>query len=779
MISKSKILVTILSIIIAIIMLAFVALYFAPKPPLLNNVSFSRAVYDKDRHLLRLTLSHDEKYRLFTPLTAIPPQLIDASLLQEDQYFYWHFGVNPIALFKAGWKTYVLQERRVGASTITMQLARMSLGINSKILSGKIQQIIRALQLEMHYSKKQILEAYLNLAPYGNNIEGVGAASLIYFSKPVNQLTLPEILTLVVIPQNPSRRIFVHNASELKKARNLLFQRWLEKFPQDAKQKALMELPMNVPNFHKLPFLAPHLVDSLLKESHSDSEFEIATTLNLKLQNVVEKATKNYLMRKKNLGVENAAVMLVDARDMTVKVMLGSADFFNSAIGGQINGTLIKRSPGSTLKPFIYALALDQGLIHPATVLKDVPSSFGAYNPENFDRDFMGPLSAREALILSRNIPALYLANQLSEPNLYQFLQQADIEGLKSASFYGLAMVLGGIELSMQDLVSLYAVLVNEGVWRPLRVRLDQPLMKGRRLLSPEASFLVLDMLKDTPRPAGFNRADKQQNEISWKTGTSSGYRDAWTIGVFGQYVLAVWVGNFDNSGNHALVGKDIAAPLFFTLVEAISPLLKLTKSSRNFNLNLTKVKVCQASGMLPNRSCSDLVETWFIPGKSPIKKDTIYREIPIDEQTGLRACRFDENTIFKTYEFWPSDLLNLFEQAGVKRHIPPPYDKNCSNVSYGDSGIAPQITSPKEEVKYILRYGANGKEAQTNIIPFAATTDADVKVLHWFVNTSYVGKSQAGQAFWWQSKPGNFVVRVIDDHGRSAACDLHVELTN
>jgi penicillin-binding protein 1C len=742
-------------------------LYLAPKPPLLSGLSFSTAVYDDQQHLLRLTLSEDDKYRLFTPLSQISPQLREATLLQEDQYFYWHYGLNPLAMLKAGWQTYLVKSRRIGASTITMQLARIRYGINSKKISGKFWQIIRALQLELHYSKDQILEAYLNLAPYGSNIEGVGAASLIYFTKPINKISLPEALTLSVIPQNPSQR--TPSNKNLKDIRDKLFLRWLTLHPEDTKIKASINLPLVMQTRHSLPFIAPHFVNALLNKNDRQGQ-EITSTLDARLQAILKRISANYLARKKGIGVYNVSILLVDSRDMSVKALIGSADFFNRAISGQIDGSDIKRSPGSTLKPFIYGLALDQGLIHPNTVLKDVPHSFGSYNPENFDYDFMGPIKAKDALVLSRNIPAIYLANQLTKPNLHQLLEKAEISHLKPESYYGLALNLGAAELTMKELTSLYAILANDGLWYPLRSLKDEPLLPGKRLLSREASFLVLDMLKATPRP----EANSSQTEVSWKTGTSSGYRDAWSVGLFGPYVLTVWFGNFDNKANPAFIGKNLAAPLFFELIDAIrherGPLPLLEK--RPESMHLARVEVCKASGMLPTRYCQDKDLTWFIPGKSPIKTDTIYREVAIDKKTGLRSCHFNENTVFEVYEFWPTDLLKIFKKAGIQRRSPPLFEPDCQ-LTGNPIGLSPQITSPQTDLSYIL--SANSK--QKTEIPLSAVTDADVRAIYWFINESYLAKTAADQPFLWQAKPGKFIVRVVDDHGRSDARDIRIRV--
>jgi len=738
-------------------------IFFLPLPPLLPPyTTYSRAVYDDHHQLLRLTLSEDSQYRLFIPLSRLPHSFVEATLLQEDQYFYWHIGVNPVSLTKAFLHTYILGPRRIGASTITMQVARMRYGIHSKKFTGKLWQIMRALQIEMHYSKNEILQAYFNLAPYGNNIEGVGAASLIYFDKPAQQLTLSQSLTLVVIPQNPNKHI--HD-------RDHLFKRWLKQHPNDNHQIPLMALPLAMRSLQAMPYHAPHFVNDVLQD-RAIKQNEVNTTLDMRLQQLIERVTKQYVARKKNLGVNNAAVLLVDTRDMGVKAMLGSVNFFDKKIGGQINGTKVKRSPGSTLKPFIYALALQQGLIHPATILKDVPHSFGSYNPENVDHDFMGPLSAKDALVLSRNIPAIYLAEQLHHPSLYDLLQSANIQHLKSEYYYGLALVLGGAELSMQELVSLYAMLVNDGWWQPLRFDDDTENHLHQRLLSGEAAFLVRDMLSDTTSSGTM--------PVAWKTGTSSGYRDAWAIGMIGQYVLAVWIGNFDNQGNPVFIGKKTAAPLLFEIIHALSVNIGHVdmKYQLPHHINLTKVDICKSSGMLPNKHCPFTEKVWFIPGVSPIQSDTIYREVAINPKTGLRACHFsypiDGAIQFKVYEFWSSDLLKIFKRAGIPRLTPPPYDADCA-VSKVGQGFSPQIISPETKVNYITRLTS----LHETLIPLQAVVDADVKHVYWFLNESFLGKTTSDEVFMWHAKPGKQVIRVVDDYGRSDAREVVVSVSH
>ncbi|MCP3869720.1 MAG: penicillin-binding protein 1C, partial [Gammaproteobacteria bacterium] len=406
---------------------------FCPKPDLYGDTSWSRVYYDHEGRLLRLTLADDDRYRLFTPLKAIDPAMVEATLLYEDRHFHSHPGVNPVALARAFFTTYLTGGRRLGGSTLSMQLARMRYGIDSRTVMGKLVQIVRALQLERHYSKKAILEAYLNRVPYGRNIEGIGAASLIYFDKPAAAFSLPEALSLAVIPQNPSLRNPTRPSGRatLAPARNRLFERWLVSHPKDRRIKSRMDLTLEFRPPEELPFIAPHLVTRLESNSPSDGKAAVHTTIRRNIQRLVEKQIHNYLQRRRDSGIENAVALLVNHRTMEVEAYVGSADFFDPQIQGQVDGVQARRSPGSVLKPFIYALALDQGHIHPMTLLKDAPQRFGAYTPENYDRGFLGPVFARDALALSRNVPAVHLIGRLNAPTFHGFLSAADIQELR------------------------------------------------------------------------------------------------------------------------------------------------------------------------------------------------------------------------------------------------------------------------------------------------------------------------------------------------------------
>jgi penicillin-binding protein 1C len=439
-----------------------------PKGPLSEAAPSSRSVTAAGGELLRLTLATDEQYRLWTPLAEIAPPMQEAALLYEDRWFHWHPGVNPWALARAAFST-ATGSRRIGGSTITMQVARRIYGIDSRSIGGKLQQAAAALWLELRFGKREILEAYLNYAPFGGNVEGIGAASLIYLRKPASALNVPESLNLAVIPQNPRKRLGEagnRGSPDLREARRRLAARWVERHPEDARFAEEVALQVAFRSRSSLPFRAPHLVDYLLRQR---PERVLGATIDLPMQSVLERVVGEYVKSRTDVGIANASAMLVDASTMQVKALVGSADYFGEAIAGQVNGVLGRRSPGSTLKPFIYALALDQGLIHSASILKDAPSSYGAFAPENFDGRFAGPLPAYEALIRSRNVPAVELASRLSRPGLYDFLKLAGVQKLMPESHYGLALVLGGGEVTVEELAQLYATLANRGKWQELQ----------------------------------------------------------------------------------------------------------------------------------------------------------------------------------------------------------------------------------------------------------------------------------------------------------------------
>lgn len=757
------------ALILLVVSVLLVALRFFAVTPLSASAGSSREVLAVDGSLLRLTLAPDGQYRLWQPLESISSNMIQALMLKEDRFFYYHPGVNPVALARAVVATYIGGDRQ-GASTLTMQLARRLYHIHSRQVLGKVQQILAAFWLELRYSKHDILEAYLNFAPMGGNIEGVGAASEIYFHKHASELSLSEALTLAVMPQSPARR--ARFDADFQAAHDRLARLWQASYPDDPRNHGLVTLLAKGHSKRSLPFLAPHFSRYVLS-STPDSDIVVHSTLDRRLQNLLERRLNQFIVKEQVNGVTNAAALLIDSRDQAIKAWVGSADFFSAKIEGQVDGVTARRSPGSTIKPFLYGLALDQGIIHPLSILKDAPSAFGGFEPENFDHHFIGPISAHDALIKSRNVPAVWLAGKIAHPNLYQFLRRAEIKGMRGASHYGLSLALGGGELTMKELGRLYLMLANHGQYYPLREQQHQPIRPtATSLLSPAASYLVLDMLKDNPRADGLPRSGWT---VAWKTGTSWGFHDAWSAGVTGPYVLVVWVGNFDSTPNPAFVGRKTAGPLFFSISDALQSSLPNTSDRQHIApTTVKKVQICEASGALPNRWCPKVVDGWFIPGVSPVQVSTLHRPVWIDNKTGMAACPpYDPQTAHQeVFAFWSSDMAVLFNQAGLPRQVPPPLPERCRrHIAVSD--VAPTIRSPLRGVVYSLRQSKPGER-----ISLIADSTEERATLYWFAGKSLIGQTRPGVSLEWRpSVAGRFELSVTDDKGRSDSRILQVTI--
>jgi len=764
-------------------------LRLAPHAPLRDRLGSSTPVLARGGELLRLTLAPDQQYRLWTPLEQIAPVQVETVLLYEDRGFWRHPGVDPLALARSAWNT-ATGRRREGGSTITMQLARRLYRIDSRTPLGKLRQLAAALWLEARHGKREILEAYLNCAPYGSNIEGVGAASLIYFGHPAASLTLPEALTLAVIPQNPLKRLAAADATgspALREARARLWTMWRERGthaggrPQDL---AALPSPPALGRA-RLPFEAPHAAAMLVAQADDPAahvradDGAVHATLDLKMQRTLERVMANYLAAHADAGLRNASALLLDASTMEVRAVVGSASYADASIDGQVNGTLAKRSPGSTLKPFIYALALDQGLLHPRTILKDAPTAFGPFTPENFDGRFMGPLAAQDALTRSRNVPAVAVAARLSGPDLYEYLQLNQVARLESREHYGLALVLGGGEVTPEELARMYAVLANDGQARALAYTRDQARANAaeapRQLLSPEAAFITLDMLRQTPRPdTGLPAVPP----IAWKTGTSWGFHDAWTAGVFGRHVLVVWVGDFANAGTTAYVGIDAAAPLFLRMVDALRAQgLDPGAVARTQPPDLRRVEVCASTGGAPDALCPARVETWFIAGKSPQAAGTGHRTVWVDTRDGRTVCAAAGAASAPhaqpvVVEDWGSDMQRLFRQSGLPRRATPAQGCEPAAASPESPGDAPAIASPLRGVRYLLR------PRSPQPVQLRADAAAGVRTLYWFAGNALLGRTAPGEGLAWKPPaPGRYELRVVDDQGRADYREFEVGL--
>jgi penicillin-binding protein 1C len=527
--------------------------------PLAEAQQVSTTVVDRNGKLLRAYAMADGRWRLpVDAKTGVDPNYLKLLLAYEDKRFYSHDGVDLLALSRAALQLVTRGHIVSGGSTITMQLARLMEPRRERSVHAKLHQIVRAVELERQLSKDQILDLYLALAPYGGNLEGIRSASIAYFGKEPKRLSLAESALLVALPQSPETRRVDRYPDTARAARDRVLDRMVEEGVVSEADAAVAKA-QPVPRMRRpIPILAPHSADravAIVKDAPV-----ISLTLDLSLQKVLEAlACDRAIALGPNISV---AILAVDNASGEVLARVGSPDYFDDRRAGQVDMTRAVRSPGSTLKPFIYGLAFEDGFVHPESLIDDRPIRFGDYAPQDFDMTFQGTVPVRKALQLSLNVPAVALLDRVGASRLSARLKQAGGNlVLPKDEVPGLAMGLGGVGVTLQDLVQLYSGIPRLGTTLPLReiIRGNDDQRDPLRLMDQAAAWQVGNVLMGTPPPE-----NAPQHRIAFKTGTSYGYRDAWSVGFDGRITIGVWVGRPDGAPVPGLVGRTAAAPILF-----------------------------------------------------------------------------------------------------------------------------------------------------------------------------------------------------------------------
>jgi penicillin-binding protein 1C len=525
--------------------------------PLAQARHVSTTIVDRNGKLLRAYAMADGRWRLpVDARTGVDPGYLKLLLAYEDRRFRSHAGVDPLALGRAALQLVTRGHIVSGGSTITMQLARLMEPRRERSVCAKLRQMVRALEIERQLDKDQILDLYLALAPYGGNLEGIRAASIAYFGKEPKRLSLAEAALLVALPQSPETRRVDRFPDVARAARDRVLDRMVEE-GRVPEEDALQAKAVPVPRLRKpMPILAPHSADQAIATVKGADVIRL--TLDSGLQRNLEALARD---RAAALGPNvSIGIVAVDNASGDVLARVGSPDYFDDKRAGQVDMTRAVRSPGSTLKPFIYGLAFEDGFVHPESLIDDRPIRFGSYAPENFDMTFQGTVPVRKALQLSLNVPAIALLDRVGSSRLSSRLKQAGVNlVLPKDETPGLAMGLGGVGVTLQDLVQLYCGLARLGNTRPLREIASDQERDSLRLMDQVAAWQVGNVLMGTPPPE-----NAPHNRIAFKTGTSYGYRDAWSVGFDGRMTIGVWVGRPDGAPVPGLVGRTAAAPILF-----------------------------------------------------------------------------------------------------------------------------------------------------------------------------------------------------------------------
>ncbi|HEY8585148.1 MAG TPA: penicillin-binding protein 1C [Rhodanobacter sp.] len=603
----------------------------------------STVVLARDGTPLRAFADSDGVWRYPTTADKVSPLYLEALLTYEDRWFYRHPGVNPYALLR-GLAGGIVHGRIVsGGSTLTMQVARIIHPI-PHTFRGKLLQIFRALQLEAHLSKAQILDLYLNHAPFGGPIEGAEAASWAYLGKPATRLSHAEAALLAVLPQSPSRLRPDRHPAAARSARDKVLRRMRDRGVWSAAQLRDAAIEPVVARSLRAPLSAALLAERLHQQQ--PAERRITSTIDANLQRAAEERISAYLSRLP--PHTTAALLVVDNATLEARIYAGTSDFADPQRHGYIDMVRAPRSPGSTLKPFLYGLALDDGLIHSQSLLVDAPQDFGGYRPGNFDEAFSGPVSAAEALQRSLNVPAVELLDRIGPARFMARLRSGGVElNLPAGAQPNLSIILGGTATRLEDLVGAYTAFANGGIAGTPRYSPGQP-ARPRRLLSAGAAWIVRDILAHNPADvegAPLAGAINRHASVAWKTGTSYGYRDAWSVGVTDQWTIGVWIGRPDGTPSPGQYGAVTALPLLFQVADML-PQRGAHIAARPAGVR--SVDICWPLGgavdRTPAAQCRRQRSAWVLDGALP----------PTFAERGLGA--------------WSAGLVNLRVNAAGQR---------------------------------------------------------------------------------------------------------------
>lgn len=619
----------------------------------------------------------------YWPIAELPPRVVTAALALEDRRFYSHPGVDPLAMARALYQNLAHGKRVSGASTVAMQVARL-LDPCERTYWHKLREAWRALVLTARYGRKDVLAAYLRLVPYGNRVHGIAYAARRYLDKPVADLSWAEIAFLSAIPQAPThmnpfhedgrQRAIARGGKLLAQLRNNAV---LSPADYELAQKQLRDIRFPLPSarpadsLHAVFKLKQVLAAATLRSGAEPNR--IFTTLDLDLQESVAEQASAAVGEWESQGAGNAAVILLDRASNEVLAWLGSTDYFDRDVAGALDYAQTLRSPGSTLKPFFYALALEQGRITPATILDDLPAA--SEGIVNADKAYLGPLLPRQALANSRNVPAARLLNDIGLEEGYAFLRELGLHrNEQNARYYGLGLSIGAMPVTLEHLVQAYSALANDGQWRPLNWYAGQPDM-ARQVISPATARLVTLHLADAnARLPSFPRMGSTEYAfpVALKTGTSQGMRDAWTVAYSRRYLLGVWVGHPDARPMHELTGAGSAAELARRILNSLHGDERHGLADLSFPHpeGYKQVAVCAMTGKRATAACDPVFEEWFRPGQEPRENDDAYLRLAVDVRNGLlaHAATPERYVERRTFISLPPRYADWAAQAGLPR---------------------------------------------------------------------------------------------------------------
>ncbi len=746
----------------------------------------SLRIFDRNGVLLREVLSSQEAVSRWVPLSQVSSWLLKATIHAEDKRFYRHPGIDPFATLRAGWQN--LKHRTIvsGGSTITQQLVRSLHGWKKRNLFFKIVEAFEALRLELHLSKDEILEAYLNRTCYGNQAYGISAASWLYFRKPSSHLSLAESAFLASIPRAPTLyNPYRSQAGSVKRKDELLEVMWrrgeiTERECLFARNESIRMVP------RESNFKAPHFTDWVLQslsELGVRDVVVVRTTLDYSLQERLAQVLEDELALLKKHRVTNGALLVMNTKTGEIYSMIGSRDFFDAQHDGQVNGTVSPRQPGSALKPFTYGVVLEDRLMSPSTIIPDIETyareSSGDFFPRNYDREYHGPVTLRTSLACSYNVPAVRVLERIGPDRLLKKLRQAGFASLEmDARYYGLGLTLGDGEVTLKELANGYRTMGCGGVWQEEQpflqlegdrgIPLELPERQESRVFSSQVCYIVTHILSDEKaKLPAFSECNPLRFpfECATKTGTSKDFRDNWVVGYTTEWVVGVWVGNFDATPMEGVSGITGAGPIFREVMLVLSE----SGAPEPFAepLGLVHLRVCPRSGELVGPNCPSYIEEIYLPGTEPTDPCSVHRLYLVDERDGLLADEITPSEFVqeRAYEVYPLRYHSWMRDHGIPlpigRDAGPLIEGDQLSVSFPDNGDVFKIDP-------ILR-----REYQKILLH--ALVPSGVKTVSWLVDGEAIAEVSYPFTAEWELSPGRHSLAVRGAGGESESVEILV----
>jgi penicillin-binding protein 1C len=771
-------------IVLIILAVLFLVWLFA-LPRQLFDTPYCTVMYDMDGRLLNAQVATDGHWR-FPPGTVLPANYVAALLNFEDRYFRYHPGVNPVSVFRAIYNNLQPESLKSGASTLSMQVIRMSRQNKNRTMAEKLIEIWLATRLELRYSKNSILQLYAAHAPFGGNVAGLQAASWRYFGHTYEDLSWAEAATLAVLPNSPALIFPGRNQQLLQDKRNrllnLLYKRGY--FDELTLQLALSE-PLPGKPF-PLPRKAPHLFLRAMNDGLQGTSID--TGIDTQLQQLTESVMIRHHLQLRSNYINNMAVLVAKVNTGQVLAYWGNVserDF--RVVAGQVDVISSRRSPGSLLKPFLYAGMLQEGLILPNSLIPDVPTYFSGFRPENFTRSYDGAVPASRALARSLNIPAVRMLQEYHPDKFHLLLSACGLSTLdKPASHYGLSMILGGGEVTMWEIAGAYASMArtlnhftNTGdvaqTFFPLKYIREEEQGKKTHLspFGPGVIKQTLEAMVEAGRPdAETNWQYFSRNRpVAWKTGTSYGNRDAWSIGVNAEYVVAVWVGNATGEGRSSLTGVAAAAPVMFEIFGMLPSVNWFTQPHED----MKPAAICRHSGYPASIICNEIDTIWipdieFKNGICPYHKS-----IAVEKNTGLRAnssCTPISDLVMLPWFVLPPVQEYYFRQKNPFYKVLPPFKQGCNELSRASNPM--QWIYPSEDAAVYIPMQIDGTPGE--VILRVAHRQSDIRV-HWHLGNEYFATTTHFHELAIRPSAGNHILIVTDDDGNILERKLEVKV--